>query len=635
MITPKSIISVFAVFSILFSTEIQAQHFDWASSGSGMLTGMSHAIITKQGKLITGMQYDQPSYYPMNQMPVIYSANGDSIAFGMIQSQMIVFGYDTKGNIEWTLRGDRFASNTELLGIASTKNGNTIIAHRAYEMAGDIKILPMPAELMDDDERVNPEITDEMIDYNGRSSYTTDAAVFTEIGNRGYVIKSIAIKGIDRDSWVDFKSTPDGGYIIAFEKRIKTKDVHGQLRDVAHHITLKLDENFNSVWVHKVMYLDDTCCSTFIPSIAMTISDAGEVYIAGNIRLGMRVQGDKDHMAPIIDEVTQYNKPYDSYVAKLDKNGKLLWVKYTKSKTIIEDIAVDKGNVYFCGVNRVGGKIIDMKSDTTDQKYAFLACLDLNGKSKWVKTFRASTVKTLDTDQLGNVNVLFQSKSTQYDKPLIIGKDTLTNSYADLIVSSFNGKGEARWMKSSNVMMSDGTESFPILLHDDCGNIYVIGSMWYVLPVSFSVFDAALVRGVGYGGAPLVAKIRTTLKPESESLNPELHTAIDPVINSGNDEDNEHGNCIAIPAPLKLEVFPNPTNGKFMARATFPYADKNVKLELFNNSGSSVSVISVQDLVQKGIHEYPCDLSHVAGGQYILVLRGASSAVSTRVMITK
>lgn len=637
----KKRISILAIILLGFITS-QGQHFDWASSGSGMHTGMQFGVVTTNGSLITGMNYEQPSYYPMNQMPVMYDSNGDSIALGMIASQMIIYKYDKSGKIDWTLQGDLFTGDSRLLGIAPRKNGNVVIAYTANEVAGKVELQPVPEALKDDaspgktnsaPQSDSSEYDDET--YNGRSTSTGYSVIFSEIDADGRVVSSIAMMGINGYSWSDFKSAPDGGVVIALDKQIKTTDVSGKFRDVAHHITLKLDMNYKFVWAHKVMYLDNSCCSSFIPQMAMTVADNGEVFIAGNVRFGVRLQGAKDHMAPILDEVTQYNQPYDSYVARLDVNGKLKWVKYTNAKSIIEDIAVDDKNVYFCGVIRLSDNLLGMPMDTADRKLAFLACLDIAGKSKWVKNYSVNTIKTLNTDGLGNLTALFQSKSTQYDKPVIIGSDTLTNSYADLIVVSYSKEGKEKWTKTSNVMMHDGSESFPVLTNDDCGNIYVIAEMWYVLPSSFSIFDAALVRGVGYGGAPLVARIRTTLPSSIEELNPQLLSGLDIKLPdpSGGGE-NENGNCIAIPSPWKLDVLPNPTTGIFTARATLSYSDRNVRLELWDAKGNFVRILSQPELLPAGLKNYECDISELSGGLYILLLKGEGSAVSTRVILT-
>jgi len=50
--------------------------------------------------------------------------------------------------------------------------------------------------------------------------------------------------------------------------------------------------------------------------------------------------------------------------------------------------------------------------------------------------------------------------------------------------------------------------------------------MWYVLPANMSLFDGAIVRGRGYGGAPLAARIRTSIPDNLLALNVSLQQSI-------------------------------------------------------------------------------------------------------------
>jgi len=115
--------------------------------------------------------------------------------------------------------------------------------------------------------------------------------------------------------------------------------------------------------------------------------------------------------------------------------------------------------------------------------------------------------------------------------------------------------------------------------------------MWYVLPANMSLFDGAIVRGRGYGGAPLAARIRTTIPDNLLALNVSLQHSItvkqrDKTEKSGlyppkgikrgaTNQVNQSTNgltadtvksgrglfCVPIPYPWKLSVFPNPSKG--------------------------------------------------------------------------
>lgn len=628
------------IVSFLQAQRFDAQHFDWASSGSGMNAGMKFGVITANGDVVTGMQHESMSYNPMNIEPCMYGAAGDSLPLSYLGTEMVIFSYDHHGKIKWSLRS-KFASNTYLLGMVAKKNGNVVIAYTANWMTGKIDVLPAPKELQGNSEfGIEDEPDEGDVDlfegkdrFDGRETNVSYSVVFSEVNKYGDIVNSTALMGLDGEAWSDFKMAPDGGYLISYEQNLRARDVLANPREPNHNFVVKLDPQLNFSWVHKVRFLGGD--GNFIPTSGMTVSPGGDIYIFGNAHHGVRLPGAKDHRAPILDEVTQYNQPYDSYIAKLNSKGAFQWVKYTEGKSILYDITADDKHVFIGGTMRLSNQFIGIPMDTTGAKNAFLGCLDVNGKTKWVKNYRTNTVRTLHADQHGNVFVQFESKSTQYDPPLIIGKDTLTNSYSDLIVSLFNAKGEVQWTKSSNVMINERSDGDPVMISDECGNIYIVAEMWYVLPVNMSVFDGALVRGLGYGAAPLVARIRTTLPAELESINTPLTAGLTLSPIDREHTENENGNCIPIPAPWKLEILPNPNKGIFQARATLSFTDKYATLEIYDTRGSFSCLISNHPLLESGTHTFDCELPELANGLYILVLRGSGGAVSERVVISK
>ena len=67
------------IFIFLFTAiqDTTAQHFEWASSGSNILTGYSKSCVTSDGRLIAAGQYQTPSYRISDGDPVIYSGSGE------------------------------------------------------------------------------------------------------------------------------------------------------------------------------------------------------------------------------------------------------------------------------------------------------------------------------------------------------------------------------------------------------------------------------------------------------------------------------------------------------------------------------------------------------------------------------
>ncbi len=614
---------------------------------------MRFGVVNTNGDIVTGMQRESTTYMPFKEEPCMFGSAGDSVLMPYQGHEMIFFCYDSQGKIKWTLRS-AFATNNDLLGMVAKKNGNVIVAYTAHTVDGFVPVLPAPKELMSNDEfEVEDEPDSDVIDHFARNArfdsektnvgYTV---VFSEIDVHGVLIGSKAVQGLDDENWSDFKLAPDGGYLIAYEQHLRPKDRRIHPREVNHNFVVKLNAHFEFSWVYKVRFLECGSSGNFYPTSAMTVGPSGDIYILGNAHCGVHLPGAQDHTAPIFPEDTDMTEPYDSYIAKLNSKGELKWVRYTDAKTIISDITADNHNVFVGGSIRLANNFLGIPMDTTGEKKAFIGCLDINGKPKWVQNYRAIQVKIVHADQLGNVFAHFESRSTQYDPPLIIGRDTLLNSYGDLVISSFNSKGEVKWTKSSNAFISRNTDG-PVLFSDDCGNLYVVAELHHGLPINMCMLDAAFVRGFSYGTSPLVARIRTTLPADLEELNAPLTAGLTmepieikkendkPIENKNETGENENGHCIPIPAPWKLEILPNPNNGIFRVRATLSYTDKNLTLEIFDGKGSFSRAISSFPLLEAGTHIFDINLPDLANGHYVVVLRGSSGGVSERLVVAK
>jgi hypothetical protein len=242
----------------------------------------------------------------------------------------------------------------------------------------------------------------------------------------------------------------------------------------------------------------------------------------------------------------------------------------------------------------------------------------------------------------------------------MIGKDSIPDAYERVIVASFDEKGNYRWNKISRAMLS--IDSHSKIHNDECGNLYFTGEMWYSLPVNMSLFDGAIVRGKGYGGAPLAARIRTTIPDELLALNMNLSQSLQikmrekikeknssnnsiklkdaPVLSdslsyssSNAQPDPVHANrCVPIPFPWSLVLFPNPTDGQFTARATISYCDSHVGVELWDAKGAFVKQLSAPHMQLAGSFDVEGAINDLAAGVYIVVLKGSNSAVSERLV---
>jgi hypothetical protein len=638
----KAIVFVAISFFLSITTAF-AQHFEWASSGSNLLTGYNVSCVTSDGRLIAGMQYEQPSYQISADETEIIGASGKGYPVNRYTNQFLLTCYDADGSIKWLVQSSNFSSGARILGVSSFQDGSVIVAFRSYQINHSVQEMGSDGNVI------------HLYDYEGKidfNSYT----FFAEINERGDIRTINAVKGIVQDDCLSFQACPDRSMIITFADSERIDDGKGGKKDVGHNYIQKISKDFKLDWTYRLKYLDKSCCSYFQnPSIAAVGKD-GDIYISGNFRDGILPDGGKPHTAVVLDVVSQYNPAYESYVARLSATGKLKWVKYSEGKSLIDAISVNDKQVVISGKINLQKKLFGMSIDTTDKKKAFIESFDLNGNPKWVNTYNAITVNALSQDWEGNIYGAFRNQRSRGVPPLMIGRDSVPDAYERVIVASFDENGKYRWYKMSRAMLS--IDSHARVHNDECGNLYFTGEMWYVLPVNMSLFDGAIVRGKGYGGAPLAARIRTTIPDELLSINVSLQqsipirlpekdpkkpttgpvstpqkggigTAAAPVVKP----DSVHsGRCVPIPFPWRLELFPNPTDGAFTARATISYSDNKVGLELWDVKGAFIRQLSPVQLRETGSFDMACDINDLAAGLYIVVLKGSGAAVTERLI---
>lgn len=637
----KRVLSLVGFFSFLGGS---AQHFEWASSGSHIFAGYSKSCMTADGRLIAAGEYSQPSsYIPGSGIPTLHSGTGEDFSFNNYGSHVFVTGFGTQGQIEWLFTTKSLVGDAYLKGVAPDQLGNVVLAFQPKSQIGFDFQIKENGKWVDYDET----------SYNSGKWNGTTMTFFALIGKDGDLKNVYGSVDFPGESWNDFLSTPDGGFVVVFSDELKSVNSKGTHVQTGYHFTIKLNADFTKAWEHKAQILAPTCCSYFIPSSLVAVSPEGDVFTAANYHHGISLEGSKEHMIVPFYETGKYKDPYDAYVARLGANGKLKWVKYLDGKSLIKSIHVAGNQVIIGGVMQFQRNFMGLKIDTSEAKQAFLASLSMDGKAQWVQNFNASGIESITSDASGGIFASFESNRSKGMIPLKIGSDTISNSYKGVVVAAFESNGKYKWYKNSRAMLSRNTR--PNLLSDACGNLYFVGEMWFMLSANMNIFDAALVKGRGYGGAPLAAKIRTTIPDELLAINTSLtikipikpkelkeKPATTPTVisNSGrilSDDTLQTSRaqpvCMAIPFPWRLTLFPNPSAGPITIRVETSYADNKVSLELWDGKGAFIKRIKEPGFQEAGVFELTDDFSALAKGVYFVVLKGSSSAASERMIL--
>jgi hypothetical protein len=637
------------VLVLLQLISVKAQNFEWASSGSNIASGYMHSCVTVDGRLIAGGQYEEPSFYRGDENPVFYSASGKEAKLPSRNAQLFVNCYSSAGEIEWSINSQSMIGYGRLTGVASRPDGTVVIGFRAQSYRGSLTIV----------NDTSFKYEKQQYGWNDCSDYD----LFATIDKMGQVMHVYAVKGIPQDDYISMVGTPEGGIAIGLSAVSKEKDKDGRSKSVGYNYTFKLKQDFSIEWLHKTEMVSKSCCSFHIPSCKLAVGQDGDIYIGGTIINAMHLEGTKLRKAPILDVVTQYNQPYECYVARLSSKGVLKWVRYSEGKSILHDISVDNEQVIIGGRIQLQKKLFGVAVDTTDKKQSFLGSFDLSGNTRWMKTFNGEYVYAVSQDSDGNVFAAFRSKQSKGMKPLKIDRDTIPDTYERVVVASFDASGKYRWYKYSGAMLA-GSE--PVEIHNDlCGNLYFTGEMWYALPVNMALFDGAIVKGKGYGGAPIAARIRTTIPEQLVALNLSISQSIKIRSKDKSEVKNEkkrkgesstnsnqasssaaadtlkgnirtpEGSCYPIPYPWKIKVFPNPSKGPITIQVDISYTDPSVSLELWSSKGDFLQNLMPASYKESGKFEHAVDLSNLAAGLYLIVLKGSVSAATERLLITK
>ncbi len=177
----------------------------------------------------------------------------------------------------------------------------------------------------------------------------------------------------------------------------------------------------------------------------------------------------------------------NTFVAKYDNDGNLLWATNSFTGIIIEDIAVDKdGNVAFAGGYYhssgvyFGGNNYDYDNTrATNQADGVVGKFDADGKAMWLHTFNGADIEDVNAigvDPSNNVYIAgrFNSDVLSLDNSAtVLNKKDPASDGHDLFIVKYGPLGQQRWIKheGGNATVA---ESAPAMDVDEYGNVTVI-----------------------------------------------------------------------------------------------------------------------------------------------------------------
>lgn len=563
---------IIALLICFFNT--QAQQFEWASSGDNANGGVRASVLDEQGNLIVAGVLE--TGYSYNAERSMYSSAGDSIRVSY-RDFMFVASYSPEGKINWFRE---IPGADDPVGMGLDKKGNIVV------MAMN---------------RRNPYFDELGVRVNEGNYFI----VHFSANGKALKVVSDSLKQINHP--MRFAVSNQGGYLISQSEYSYEQASAGHTESVNWITLLKLNESMELSWKGNVRRWGNH--GYYNPGMLFDESSNGDVYTIMSVAEGISVDG-KNYKAPVVDSVGPYAPAYEAYLICYNKSGKVKWVKTSGGKSIFSSIKVTQDALLLGGKIVNNEKFFGKQIDTTEKKQMVLASFSLNGKMKWAETTRATTIRAITVDQQDNIYAIVESKIS-YPDSLIFYQDTLKNVYDNMLIASFDAKGNFRWIKHTKLPMS--MNECPSLITDHCGNIFVSGELWWVMKAEMKWFDAALVKGYGYGPVPFIGKIKNTLPKQ--------------VLPSGQTE------CMISPAPWTIRNYPNPFRESTTVQYKTTYKDERVSLSLYGINGNLVKMLFSGKAHEKGTHTFQLQANDLAKGVYVLVLRGTEAVATERIVV--
>jgi hypothetical protein len=362
---------------------------------------------------------------------------------------------------------------------------------------------------------------------------------------------------------------------------------------------VKLDRNGNYLW-SKIVDL---------PAISITGDSTGAIYIAGKFFSSMT-----------LDTFNLIPNAYDSFLAKLDGNGNVLWVNQTTGPQdqIATSLAVDKsGNIIYTGTYdsyslTVGNStIINYGPGGTD---FFIAKFAPSGQALWLKGIGGySMEKTCNVacDLHGNIYIAgeYDSRVLNVGSVQLVNADSTSANFSnDHFLARYDSAGGFIWAKNINGLLD---ESMPFVSVDNNSQVLYSGNFMspslsinnYTLnnptPNVYSFYQATFdslgntLQAFSNSGGKIVSVTPSRLGNYyiTGRITSPLFVLGTDSISNGSMFIAKTGNSTGIQEmfdDFDISIHPNPNNGEFVINTDA----KNSIIEIYNVLGEKMFSIN-------------------------------------------
>lgn len=576
---------LFLSFIICYYSNSFTQFFDWAASASGIDLRYQYSSVDKDNNIVVGGESSRNWTHTSRGVEAeIYDSKGvkrDSLY--LEDESSVVISYSSEGTINWHLVFDKRFS--KLLGITHNYLNQTVLLVQTDDRFSSSDNLGRIPEIEDGYDIPNGYY---LLFYDKKGKFIKKTQVL--IGNEAEI------------DFSGFQSYPKGGFV--FTGFVEPGKVCDSISRVAGpgggDLLLVVNEDGSPKWADVVSYEKQSCCSYSSDMCKAVIAKDGTIFLAGSYQFGATF-GQNMKMTSTTDSGSKY----EVYLASYSKSGSLNWVNTSKTNSIFSAITANNKGVFIAyRTYKEGNYAFDLKIDTLGGRNWLITGFNFKGKALWTTSSKVKSINTIVSDQNSNLYIAGENGWNG-----LIGTDTLTKQL-DALIASFTFDGEYRWSKLTTIPITTSNESLNLFL-DNCGNIFMVGTLWFSLPGELSVWDKAFVKGSGYGAAPFITRFKNTI-PDREGV-----------------EDF----CQISPGPWKIYNYPNPFVDRTKIEFILSY-DDYISLKVYTINGALITVLIDNKKYESGKHVI--DFSQeLPFGAYVVVLTGTEMVESCKILVGK
>ncbi len=222
----------------------------------------------------------------------------------------------------------------------------------------------------------------------------------------------------------------------------------------------KYDKDGNFIWVKQAGGANGDI------GMSIDVDDVGNIFVAGTFRTSMSLD------AIIISSPNLYD---ESFYAKYDANGNVVWAKATRGNNSnqIAGVAFDNDHSFFITGFFGGSFSVDNRTvnSSTSSYDIFLAKIDTDGNLDWLKKAGSSNEDAAHgvcSDLNGNPSIVGYFSGLAY----FDGHSVNYSDYSDVFVAQYDSAGNNLWVRAGIGHQQDLGWG---IANDSNGNIFATG----------------------------------------------------------------------------------------------------------------------------------------------------------------